>query len=164
MEVMAYDGIIDQPMSPGRDGGSSHRQSETERESMKIEYELREWYLYIRVTGDFDLQDGRDSVTLTYQRVLRGHVNNVLVDLTELQGENLRQGRYFYIQDMGTLHRAYLRARHPALNIAYVGSSRFVSDDGYEEQLAAPFALNIKTTPDMAEALEWLTAQPKVHR
>lgn len=80
----------------------------------------------------------------------------MLVDLRELKGEALEIERFFYLQFLGELHDMYVGVGLQALNVAYVGSSRFVSGDGFEERVAEKYNYKIKTTATMDEGLQWL--------
>lgn len=126
---------------------------------MNIEYEARDQYLYVKVTGEFVFREAQDSVPEGFRRCIEHNLKKVLVDLRELRGENSRPGRYFYLDGIGELHDEYVKAGYAPLSVVYVGSSEFVSDDKYEETVAGLHALNIKTTADMNEGLEWLNAR-----
>lgn len=126
---------------------------------MDIEYEARTDYLYIKVIDQFSLDESRTAIPQAFQECIKHNLNKVLVDLRELQGENSRVGRFFYLHDIGELHDEYIKAGYPPISVVYVGSSRFISDDGYEEKVSEPYTFNIKTTPDIDEALEWLKSR-----
>lgn len=126
---------------------------------MKTEYETREWYLYVRATGEFDLKDAQGGILPGLSECANSGLDKVLVDLRELRGENPRIGRYLYLDFLGKVHDAYRGLGNRTVSIAFVGSSSFVSNDGYEEKVAEPYAYNIKTTEDIDEALEWLKRQ-----
>jgi len=126
---------------------------------MKIEYVARSGYLYSKVTGDFNLQEVQASLPVGIQECVRHKLNKVLVDLTELQGYSSMIDRYIYLEALGKLHEDYVQAGHPPISVVYVGSDRFVSDFGYEERVAEPYSLTIKTSTNLDEGLEWVTAQ-----
>ena len=126
---------------------------------MRIQHEARTGYLYIQGTGEFDFQEAQTSVPKAFRECINHHLNKVLVDLRDLRVENNRIGRYFYLEGIGKLHDEYVKAGYPPISIVYVGSSTFVSDDNYEERVAEPYTFNIKTTADIDEGLEWLSAQ-----
>lgn len=124
---------------------------------MRIRYEPRPGYLYVRVDGDFDFHQARDSLPEAFRECIRHELDKVLVDLRELRGENTRIGRYFYLEAVGELHDQYARANNPPISVVYVGSNAFVSTEGYEERVAQRYTYSIKTTADIDEGLRWLS-------
>jgi hypothetical protein len=127
--------------------------------TMNTEYEARGWYLYVKPSGEFDLQEALDQVPLVFQHCIDHGLHKVLVDMRELGGESFRTERYFYFDGVGKHYADYVKAGYPRISVAYAGSSEFLSGDGYEERVASLYKLDLKTTTETGEGLEWLKAQ-----
>ena len=125
---------------------------------MNFDYEVRQSYLYKKVTGEFDIRKGQDSIEITIQKCIDFNLSKVLVDLSELQGENTRFGRYFLLDALGKQHNEYVKSGYQPISVAFVGSEKFLTNDGYEERVAKFYSFRLKTTAAINVAEAWLNS------
>jgi len=123
---------------------------------MENEREIRNGYLYIQVTGDFDYHQAVKNIPDTFRFCIENDVQKLLVDLRELRGENSLIGRYFFLDEVGSFHSHYRDAGYPPMAVAFVGSDAFVSGGPYERDIAMLHDLELMTTSDINEAMRWL--------
>lgn len=121
--------------------------------NLKNTYELRSGYLYVKVTGEFDLPSAR-AVTLEWVERARVHaINRVLCDITLVNG---------YDDDhTPTMIRFELaefagKAIPNNLKLAIMQREQLLSRDRFVENVMVNRGARVRVTSSLNEALEWL--------
>ncbi len=120
-------------------------------------YEPRPGYLYVKVTGSYDLEDSLMGISETLKASEANGLSNILIDFLELQGElpMLTEG-YIYASKMAQQVVQHNDLTGQELRIAFVGPE-LRDVDAYSEKVAAEHGMNaLIVTSDMDQALEWL--------
>ena len=115
--------------------------------------ERRDRYIYISVTGSFNLDDAKSLFSEVMVASKEFELNKVLIDYRQIHGPVTISSRYDYIG-----HAA--DAASGKLKLAYVPPESLFLDDNFSENVARNRSLNVKITKSLDEAIAWLCDEP----
>lgn len=120
---------------------------------MNAEYEVRESYLYIKVTGEFNLLRARHLVSEWLEKSRKHSLHQTLCDVTLLTGidnETMSILTRFTISDL------VARVLPRDFRMAILVTPQQLADNLFSEDLMINKGANVKLTYDLEGVLQWL--------
>jgi hypothetical protein len=120
----------------------------------------QETYLHISVTGTYELQPAKENILQLFAACSQHKRSRVLVDFRSVEGSASKMDRYDFVSAIAELHSQFVKLAGRSLRIALVGPDTLISSDAYGEKVAKELSLDLKSTTDIAEALDWIETAP----
>jgi hypothetical protein len=125
---------------------------------MEISVEARPQYLFVVVTGVFELQLALDLLNKVLGESVRRRLLKILIDYRELQGVPPAMTEDFIYAASGAMSvQDYAKIDGKLPRIAYLAPKSVLEDGDFGAEVAALFGFpDAKRTTSVEEALEWL--------
>jgi hypothetical protein len=124
----------------------------------QLDVELRETYLYLSLTGDYDPDQALRDFGRLLDACTESGLSKVVIDIRDLRNNIVNIiDRYEYIKAVNKQYVDYRKRGGGILRIAYVASGEiFTLQDNFNETVAENFGFPAIETSDFDEALRWL--------
>ncbi|MFZ1080414.1 MAG: hypothetical protein WAO19_00645 [Candidatus Kryptoniota bacterium] len=124
---------------------------------LSIQIEPKETYLYVLVTGTFELSEAMDLTVRVLDACVEHSLFKILVDQRSLQGEMSVMDRWRYATFMARhIIERISKGTFPYCRVAYVGNAPIIDPGGFAEMVMANRGIIAKATLDINEGLRWL--------
>lgn len=124
---------------------------------MKIQIEPKKQYLYVHLTGIFELNAAKECSIQFLDAADDFDLFVILVDALSLEGELSTMERFHYAEFMARKSREHkVTQKFDNLRIAYVAKLPIVDPQKFGETVATNRGMLVKATTDFKEAYEWL--------
>jgi hypothetical protein len=123
---------------------------------MDASYEVKEGYLYVKVTGEFSLPRARNLVSEWLQKSRKHSLHQTLCDvnlLTGIDNETMSILTRFTISDL------VARVLPKDFRMAILVTPQQFADNLFSEDLMINKGANVKLTYDLERALQWLNVK-----
>jgi hypothetical protein len=123
---------------------------------MDASYEVKEGYLYVKVTGEFSLARARNLVSEWLQKSRKHSLHKTLCDvnlLTGIDNETMSILTRFTISDL------VARVLPKDFRMAILVTPQQFADNLFSEDLMINKGANVKLTYDLERALQWLNVK-----
>lgn len=117
--------------------------------------------LYVKITGNFSLEEAQDHFIEMLQAIAQHKVKKVLVDGREVSGEPETMERFFYGEFAAESVAKF--AKHGvslATQFAYVLQEPVLDPDRFGETVAVNRGVRIKAFDELDDARQWLQIAP----
>ena len=115
--------------------------------------EIRNNYLFLKMTGHFDVFRSKDIVYDALEKLRFHNLNKVFVDVTEVKGlEEAKES----IMKMFILVPMITRSLPKGTKTSFWGTEKQVSKYSFFDDVLPRFGLSVKVTTKPEEGLEWL--------
>jgi hypothetical protein len=128
--------------------------------TMRLSIEPKEFYLEVRISGQFELAEAEATSDEFLQACAEGGHCRVLVDFRAVEGGLSVMDRWNYSTHLA--HRIIeLRksGRIPNLRMAYLGREPTLDPKRFGETVAVNRGVDVRATDDFAEAVRWLESR-----
>ena len=125
---------------------------------LSVEIESKPEYLYVNVTGQYDLEEAIERFTEVILACRQHDLNKVLVDYRTLEGETAKVQEIIYAMRAGEIYRQHLTAGGGSLKMAYVSSDTQILSWTPGRDMAEKYGLEVFRTTDLNQAIEWLSS------
>jgi len=122
-------------------------------EKMDSTYKIRNNYLFIKVTGHFDVNRSKEIVDEALEKLRIHNLNKVFYDVTELKGLDEAKES---IMKMFVLAPLITRALPKGTKTSFLGTEKQVSKYSFFEDVTTRLGFAVKVTTKPEEGLEWL--------
>jgi hypothetical protein len=120
---------------------------------MNAAYEMRDGYLYVRVTGEYNEVEARE-ILLEWTAVMRNHyLNRVVYDTTLVTGFDAESQSVITSFKTSELV-AQLVPR--SVRLAFLQSPNRLRKDRFDENVMFNRGVMVRVTSDLQDAIEWL--------
>lgn len=120
---------------------------------MDVSYEVKNNYLYITVTGEFDLSSAKNFLSEVMEKAHNHSLNKILCDITHLKGFDAQQTSTETRFNIAT----FIADAIPIdFRLAILETPMQLIGGRFGENVMADKGVSVKVTPDIEEALEWL--------
>lgn len=125
--------------------------------SLDISIEVRQNYIYVGVTGIYEINEAIDRFNEVLSAITIHKVFKILIDYRNLQElPLLMTENYIYSASIANKIQQHIDLMDEHPRIAYVGPERRIRE-GYGEKVASEYGFhNVKEFTDINEALRWL--------
>lgn len=120
---------------------------------MDSTYEKRNNYVFIKVTGHFDVNRSKEIVDEALEKLRIHNLNKVFYDVTELKGLDEAKES---ILNMFVLAPLIIRALPKGTKISFLGTEKQVRKYSFFEDVTTRLGFSVKVTTKPEEGLEWL--------
>jgi hypothetical protein len=129
--------------------------------SMETSIETRSDYLYVVVTGVFELQLALDLLGKVLDESIYRRLSKILIDYRGLEGiPPFMTEDFIYAASAAMLVQKYTDVDGKLPRLAYLAPRSILEDGDYTEKVAARFGYyDAKKTTSIDEALEWLGSE-----
>ena len=125
--------------------------------SMHISINAKEDYLYVQVTGTYDLALALDLLEEVLIESVHHQLPRLLIDYRQLQKTFSMTDTYIYAASGAKLVQKYKDGHSQPLRIAYLAPESILADGEYGVEVAADYGFpEAKRTTNIDEALAWL--------
>ena len=122
---------------------------------MKAAYEARDGYLYVKVTGKFNLLRARDLISEWMEKARTHSLDRTLCDVTLLTGID---NETMSILTRFTIGYLVAKVLPKDFSMAILVTPQHFPDNLFSEDLMINEGANVKLTHHLEEALKWLNA------
>ena len=128
--------------------------------SIDLEFEMRQDYLHVKVTGAFggaSIDEACRSFSKILEAVSTYNATKVLVNCFHLKGDPSTLDYYFYGQFIANeLIRYRIKGRQLWPQLAYVYQEPSIDKEHFGEMVATNRGANLKSFGNMEDAFHWL--------
>ena len=123
---------------------------------MDIEVEDKKSYLYVRVSGSFDLEEAKKCLAKILDSAVELGIPNLLIDGTLVTGNPTVLERYTLGEYIAGKNIEHKKAGFASLRLAAVGVPPVLESGRLTQLVARNRSANIFVTDNIAEAVKWL--------
>ena len=124
---------------------------------MNISIEGRQNYLYVNVSGNYEINKAIEQIDVVISAVITHKVYKVLIDYRNLNKiSQLKTDNYIFSATVADRIGLYADIMYEHPRIAYLGLEGKI-DSGYGQKVAAEYGFyNVKSFIDIDDAFKWL--------
>jgi hypothetical protein len=120
---------------------------------MDSTYEIRNNYLFLKLTGRFEVFRSKEIVYDALEQIRFHNLNKVFVDVTEVKGLDEAKDS---IMKMFVLVPMITRSLPKGTKTSFWGTEKQVSKYSFFDDVLPRLGLSVKVTTKLEEGLEWL--------
>jgi anti-anti-sigma regulatory factor len=120
---------------------------------MDSTYEIRNNYLFLKLTGRFEVSRSKEIVYDALEQIRFHNLNKVFVDVTEVKGLDEAKDS---IMKMFVLVPMITRSLPKGTKTSFWGTEKQVSKYSFFDDVLPRLGLSVKVTTKPEEGLEWL--------
>ncbi len=125
--------------------------------SIDLDFEMKEGYLYVRVTGVFTLKEALDAFKKTIEAAANYHAARILIDGLEFKGAPDTVERYSFGEYIAeALAKSEKSGNTKRLRVAFVAREPLLDPDHFIMVVASNRGANVWSFDNLPDALKWL--------